>query len=87
MKPVTKSEAAKIIKELGGIVERASGGGALRGLTAVTGCFAGLLDVYAQPNEVNPAGMCDDPVAFRKHFAEILVTTPVLRKKAGRVHA
>jgi hypothetical protein len=85
-KSVTQRQAAKIIADLNAIVEACSHGSALRGLTVTASCFAALLDVYAQPNEQNPEGMCDDLQAFRHHFANVITTTPVLRKKV-RAHA
>jgi len=81
MRRISQRQAAKIIAEINAIVEANSHGSALRGLTVTASCFAALLDVYAQPNEENPQGMCDDPHAFRQHFAELIVSTPMLRKK------
>lgn len=86
MKRISQARAAKIIADINAIVEANSHGSALRGLTVTASCFAALLDVYAQPNENNPRGMCDNPQAFRRHFAEIIATSPMLRKKAVAVH-
>jgi hypothetical protein len=79
---ITQTQTAKIIADLNAIVAKHGHGSALRGLTITASCFAALLDIYAQPNEENPEGMCDDPAAFRRHFAEVITTTPILRKKA-----
>ena len=78
---VSAREMESAILQLNKIAMRESKKSALRGLTVVTCALAGLLDIYAQPNDENDQGMCDDPVAFRKHFAEILVEAPILKKK------
>ena len=87
MKRISQRQAAKIIADLNAIVEANSHGSALHGLTVTASCFAALLDVYAQPNEENTQGMCDDPQAFRRHFADLIISTPMLRKKAPRKKA
>jgi hypothetical protein len=79
---ITKRKTAQIIAQLNQIVAKSSSGSALEGLTITAACFAGLLDVYSQPNPNNAEGMCDDPQAFRTYFANIIVTTPRLQKKA-----
>lgn len=76
---------------LGKVAEKVSGGSALHSLEVVSFAFAALLDVYAKPNANNPQGMCDDPRAFRRHFAEIIArggdarfsSTPKRPKKKG----
>jgi hypothetical protein len=83
-KPITQAQAAKIIADINAIVEKHARGSTLRGLTITASCFAALLDVYAQPNENNPEGMCDDPAAFRQHFVEIITTAPMLRLRKKR---
>jgi hypothetical protein len=62
-----------VIRKLNDVVEKASPDSALEGLRTVAAAFGCLLDVYASPNPNNPDGMCDDKVAFRKMFAEIIV--------------
>ena len=81
MKTFTEAQLQRSILQINEIVERESPASALHGLILAAHAFAGLLDVYAQPNEDNPQGMCDDPAAFRTHFAEIIVAAPTLKKK------
>lgn len=61
-----------LVLELGGLVCRANPKSARSGLEILTAAFGCLLDIYADPNPENPAGMCDDKAAFRKFFAQIL---------------
>lgn len=85
MKKVTQAEMERCIKEIGKVVEKHSMGSALRGLDVTAAGFAGLCDIYAQPNADNPEGMCDDPIAFRKRFADFIANLPTLEKlSAGR---
>lgn len=49
----------------------------IRGLVCVATAFAVLLDAYAKPNAENSQGMCDDPIAFRQYFADVLLGTPL----------
>jgi hypothetical protein len=87
-KKVTTAGMAKLLLDLNKLVLVAGGDlCALLGLEVVTRAFAALLDIYAAPNAENPQGMCDDRLAFRRHFADLLVSAPALkprrRKKAA----
>jgi hypothetical protein len=64
---------------LAGVVEQAGtrSGSARHGLEVTAFAFAAVLDAYAKPNAANPEGMCDDPQAFRRYFAEIIARGPV----------
>ena len=68
---------------LGKIVSDASKDSALEGLTRTAQIFSLLLDIYARPNAENPDGMCDDPAAFRRHFAEIIATGLLPKEKVA----
>jgi hypothetical protein len=68
----TKEHFEALVKDLGELVCKAHPDSALSGLETTAAAFGCLLDVYAAPNPENPAGMCDDKVAFREHFAQIL---------------
>ncbi len=73
MEKISKQEFNGVIKKLGDVMNDISGTSALDGLTTLAVAYAALLDIYAAPNPNNPQGMCDDKVAFRKHFASIIV--------------
>lgn len=74
MSDISKKQAEKLLAKLGEAVHLASKDSAIEGLTRTAITFSFLLDIYAQPNAKNPEGMCDDPVAFRRMFAEIIAT-------------
>ncbi len=70
---ITPEDALKsTFVALGEVVRRASKCSATDGLEITAMAFSALLDVYAKPNANNPAGMCDDPRAFRQYFADII---------------
>lgn len=73
-------EIDAIIGTLNGIVEKVPDS-TLAGLTLLATCTAGMLDIYAQPNDNNPEGMADDPMDLRKWFVDQLMQTPLLEKK------
>lgn len=79
---VTERELRKAIVELNNVVSKHSKGSALRGLDITAAAFACVLDIYSHPNENNPEGMCDDPIAFRKIFADFIVTGPPIHEKS-----
>jgi len=64
------------VKSLAQIMEHVDPDSSLNGLTVIAMGFSSLLQIYALPNANNPEGMCDDPVAFRRHFAEIVAAHP-----------
>ena len=79
---VTEKELKQAIVEVGRIVAKHSkGNSALRGLGVTSAAFACVLDLYSHPNEENPEGMCDDPIAFRKIFADFIVTGPPIHEQ------
>ena len=73
---VTEAEFKKCIREVNIVVGKHARGSTLRGLDITAAAFACLLDFYANPNPVNPLGMCDDPRAFRRMYAEFIATAP-----------
>jgi hypothetical protein len=78
---VTERELKQAIIELNRVVAKHCKGSALRGLDITAAAFACVLDIYSHPNEENPEGMCDDPIAFRKIFAEFIVTGPPIHEQ------
>ena len=46
---------------------------ALRGIVILAVSTAVLLDFYANPNPVNPIGMCDNPDSLREYFCEVIM--------------
>jgi hypothetical protein len=78
---VTEAELKRCILELNNVVGKHSKGSVLRGLDVLSAAFAGMLDMYAQPNEENPEGMCDDHVAFRHIYADAIMQYPLLERK------
>jgi hypothetical protein len=78
VKKMSKKRFERVIENLNTIVRSAASAdeSALAGLTAVAAAFGALLDVYAAPNPDNAEGMCDDKAAFRKYFADIIVSGP-----------
>lgn len=82
---VTGKELKQAIAQVNAVVGKHSKGSALRGLDVTAAAFACVLDIYSHPNKVNPEGMCDDPIAFRKIFADFIVTGPPIYDKAVRM--
>jgi hypothetical protein len=68
----SQAELKGAVVALNVIVAESGQESCLDGLTMVAYAFAGLLDIYSKPNPANPEGMCDDPAAFLKHFAELI---------------
>jgi hypothetical protein len=83
MSYIDKKKAQKLLAQLGKVVASASADSALEGLTRTAITFSVLLDIYSLPNAENPEGMCDDPAAFRKHFADIIATGIVPTERAA----
>jgi hypothetical protein len=81
MKKFSPKQVHRSILHINKIVERESPQSAYAGLVLAATALAGLLDVYAQPNDKNPQGMTDDPREFRQHFAQMIQTLPILKKK------
>lgn len=79
----TQKQVVRSLLHVNQIVERESPTSAYEGLVLAAHAFAGLLDVYAQPNAENSEGMCDDPRELRKHFAEMIANGPILKKKVN----
>jgi len=77
----TRPEVEAAMQKLFKMVEDAAGNSAFEGIRFLCICFAGMLDVYAQPNPNNPQGMVDDPAQLRAIAAQIIIDTPTLRKK------
>ena len=78
---VTEKELKQAIIELNRVVIKHCKGSALRGLDVTSAAFACVLDIYSHPNEENPEGMCDDPIAFRKIFADFIVSGPPIHEQ------
>ena len=76
--------ARDAILSLNEIVQRADPNSALSGLTLTAMAFSALLQTYALPNANCPEGMCDNPDAFRRHFAEIVARGPVKAKASAK---
>ena len=81
---VTEAELKKAISEVSRVVGNHSRGSALRGLDITAAAFACVLDIYSHPNESNPRGMCDDPIAFRQIFADFIVSAPPIHEQPAR---
>lgn len=79
---VTEKELKQTIIELNRVVGKHCKGSAMRGLDITAAAFACVLDIYSHPNEENPEGMCDDPIAFRKIYAEFIVNGPPIHEQA-----
>jgi hypothetical protein len=78
---VTEKELKQAIVELNRVVSKHCKGSAMRGLDITAAAFACVLDIYSHPNEGNPEGMCDDPIAFRQIFADFIVTGPPIHEQ------
>lgn len=78
---VTETELKQAIVQLNKVVGKHSKGSALRGLDITAAAFACVLDLYSHPNEENPEGMCDDPIAFRQIFADFIVNGPPIHEQ------
>jgi len=74
MRQLSEVELKYFINKLNDLVLIAGQDSTIDGLSILTYAFAALLDIYALPNPGNPQGMCDDPIAFRKIFSDILFT-------------
>jgi hypothetical protein len=81
MKRFSQKKLKALVVQLNEIVAATGQDSAMDGLLVVSYAFAALLDAYALPNANNPDGMCDDPNAFRKVFADLIAAGS---KKAGR---
>jgi hypothetical protein len=64
----------ELVVKVGELVTLADDHSALHGLELVACAFAAVLDIYAAPNLENPRGMCDDKAAFRRIFADLIMT-------------
>lgn len=87
MSKVTDLEIKKAVLELNNVVTGHSQGSVMRGLEVTAAAFAAVMDIYANPNEVNPEGMCDDPQAFRQHFSDLILSFPpvkAVKEKKGK---
>lgn len=80
MNKITEKEFNRLIVDLNNVVSSVGGESTLTGLTAVAAAFGALLDIYALSNANNEKGMCDSPLAFRKHFANMIAEGPTIRE-------
>lgn len=71
---LAREHAHEVILKLNDMLEDIAPDSVVRGLTGLALAFGLLLDTYSKHNDNNPAGMCDDPAAFRKHFADMIAT-------------
>lgn len=81
---VTEAELKRCILELNNVVGKHSKGSVLRGLNVLSAAFAGMLDMYSQPNAENPEGMCDDYIAFRRIYADAMMQYPFRQAKTNQ---
>jgi hypothetical protein len=78
---ISDDEFKAALAKINNIVTEYGQDSTMFGLETVAIAFAALLDVYAKPNEINPEGMCDDPVAFREHFCGLIMSAGKLPKE------
>jgi hypothetical protein len=72
----TEKQLKTVITVLNSLVNKYGEGSSEHGLNVVATAFRALLDIYSAPNPNNPQGMCDDAVAFRRHYAEMVAACP-----------